>query len=601
MTRRGPCCLPALIFLALSVNVDGFQVPVRAAALGRRHAVQISAGVLATTRKWSKTAALMAGPPARGRAGVKTVMQLSDVETSPMALPEGLYKMNADMRVAVQMEDFKKAAELRDSIKAETAREPVARLLAELKEAVDEQDYAAAKTLKQQLAGAVKDRALEMRSARGRSPYKVNRLLILNGDGSLLTTDPGGSCPVVLSNPDEAGKIGFMQPCWSPGGDLVVATKVELANKQLAKSKESTVQVFWALDGSELIDVAAPFVPFFYFWMPDSKELVYLTTYGDAKPEAGWQVSMDMVRVMTEEASGLLAAGSMMHVEEGVPLFFCPSPRDRRLLLHVGDKQQVKIIEPLSLEGGEVVLSNKPGNFRCPVWLPKKGDSGEELVVFVERGQGGPGQQLILADARGGTGPQRRRTLMDCDGFTSLAVSPDGEKIAVLTRQKKALTETLSVIDGPFSLEEDPWPTDIAATNDDPNVLKPRRRVFAFYWCPNGRYLLSLTGPEKDDIVAATGGPAQIYWEMLDTLTGRSCEFEPHMPSEMFQSSYLPFFDQYALSQNVWSPDGKSFCYAAQGSEGFGAYVQDIPASGGQVPKPKLVFQGAQSVSWSPL
>ena len=271
MTRRGPCCLPALIFLALSVNVDGFQVPVRAVALGRRHAVQLSAGVLATTRKWSKTAALMAGPPARGRAGVKTVMQLSDVETSPMALPEGLYKMNADMRVAVQMEDFKKAAELRDSIKAETAREPVARLLAQLKEAVDEQDYAAAKTLKQQLAGAVKDRALEMRSARGRSPYKVNRLLILNGDGSLLTTDPGGSCPVVLSNPDEAGKIGFMQPCWSPGGDLVVATKVELANKQLAKSKESTVQVFWALDGSELIDVAAPFVPFFYFWMPDSK------------------------------------------------------------------------------------------------------------------------------------------------------------------------------------------------------------------------------------------------------------------------------------------------------------------------------------------
>jgi hypothetical protein len=39
-----------------------------------------------------------------------------------------------------------------------------------------------------------------------------------------------------------------MQPCWSPGGDLVVATKVELAGKKLAKSKESTVQVFCALE-----------------------------------------------------------------------------------------------------------------------------------------------------------------------------------------------------------------------------------------------------------------------------------------------------------------------------------------------------------------
>jgi len=35
-------------------------------------------------------------------------------------------------------------------------------------------------------------------------------------------------------------------------------------------------QVFWALDGSELIDVEAPFVPFFYFWMPDSKDLVHI-------------------------------------------------------------------------------------------------------------------------------------------------------------------------------------------------------------------------------------------------------------------------------------------------------------------------------------
>ena len=35
---------------------------------------------------------------------------------------------------------------------------------------------------------------------------------------------------------------------------------------------------------------------------------------------------------------------------------------------------------------------------------------------------------------------------------------------------------------------------------------------------------------EKDDIIAASGGPAQIYWELLDTRTGRSYPFEPHVP-----------------------------------------------------------------------
>ena len=213
-----------------------------------------------------------------------------------------------------------------------------------MQEAVDDQDYDTAKSLKQQLAGAVKTRALESRRSGVGSPYKVNRLLILGNDGSLQTTDPSGAFPVSLSMSDSGSseKKAFMQPCWSPGGDLVVSTKLDLAGKRPTQTKESTVQFFWALDGSELVEVKAPFVPFFYFWMPDSKELVYLTTYGDAKPEAGWQVSMDMVRVMTEEASGLLQGGSMMHIDEGVPLFFCPSPRDRRLLLHVGDKKQVQ-------------------------------------------------------------------------------------------------------------------------------------------------------------------------------------------------------------------------------------------------------------------
>jgi hypothetical protein len=257
----------------------------------------------------------------------------------------------------------------------------------------------------------------------------------------------------------------------------------------------STVQVFWALDGSELVDVAAPFIPFFYFWMPDSKELIYLTTYGDAKPGAGWQVSMDMVRVMTEEASGLLLGGAMMHIDEGVPLFFCPSPRDRRLVLHVGDKKQVKIIEPLSLEGQEVVLSQRPGAFRCPVWLPRRGENGQELVVFVEQGDRGGGQQLILADARGGSGADRRRKLMDCDGFTTVSVSPDGDKMAVLTRRKRAMTESLTILDGPFDLEDDPWPGDAIASTDDSNDLTPKRRVLACYWSPDSRYLVWLSAP----------------------------------------------------------------------------------------------------------
>ena len=115
------------------------------------------------------------------------------------------------MESQVRMEDFKKAAELRDSIKKETARDPVARLLSDLKIAADDEDFDSAKKLKQQLAGAVKERALALRSARGKPEYKVNRLLILSADGSLQTTDPTGAYPVSLSEPSNVGKEAFMQ------------------------------------------------------------------------------------------------------------------------------------------------------------------------------------------------------------------------------------------------------------------------------------------------------------------------------------------------------------------------------------------------------
>ena len=149
-----------------------------------------------------------------------------------------------------------------------------------------------------------------------------------------------------------------------------------------------------------------------------------------------------------------------------------------------------------------MVLSQRPGAFRCPVWLPRRGENGQELAVFVEEGGRGGGQQLILADARGGTGADRRRKLMDCDGFTTVCVSPDGEKMAVLTRKKRALTESLTILDGPFDIEEDPWPGDAVSSTDDANDLTPKRRVLACYWSPDSRNLLWLSVPGARAIVS---------------------------------------------------------------------------------------------------
>jgi hypothetical protein len=64
-------------------------------------------------------------------------------------------------------------------------------------------------------------------------------------------------------------------------------------------------------------------------------------------------------------------------------------------------------------------------------------------VVFVEVASNGQTQNLVLADPEA-PGAPRRRALCECAGFTAASVSPDGSRIAVLTRDKKQLTEQVS-------------------------------------------------------------------------------------------------------------------------------------------------------------
>jgi len=391
-----------------------------------------------------------------------------------------------------------------------------------------------------------------------------------------------------------------VQPTWSPGGDLVCAT---LLSGEVREIVSSRVCVFWALDGSLCTEVDAPFVPFYFYWSPDSAKLSWLTTYKDSGSKA---VSLDTFQVLDAEgdvggasnSSNLVFRTRLRHVDDGVPLFFSQNDQDSRLLVHVGDKKKVSIIEPASVDSEEEkIVSGRPGNFRAPLWIPKSGG----LVVFVEAASTpGQPQDLVLADPSS-LGGVRKRSLMECEGFSALAVSPDGSKIAVLTRNKKRLQEQLSILEGPFEIDED-WPSTPEAVQTSPSkesLFETNRRAVVFFWSPDSTKLLWLSIPEKDDF-ARTGKP-DIFWEMLDTRNGKQVRFEAHLPSAMFLASYLPFFDQYALSQRMWSPDSDKFCYAGRGSGGEeGVWVQDVPKPGIDPKPPTLVVPGAQAASWSP-
>lgn len=99
----------------------------------------------------------------------------------------------------------------------------------------------------------------------------------------------------------------------------------------------------------------------------------------------------------------LLDEGRAIHLQDGTPLFYAHCPRDNRILAHIGDKKKLIVFEPATLS--EVVLSNRPGPFRSPQWLPHKGPRGEELVMFVEEAEGGV-QPIVLAEAKAAGGSE---------------------------------------------------------------------------------------------------------------------------------------------------------------------------------------------------
>ena len=90
----------------------------------------------------------------------------------------------------------------------------------------------------------------------------------------------------------------------------------------------------------------------------------------------------------------------------------------------------------------------------------------------------------------------------------------------------------------------------------------------AFFWSPDGTKLLSLL-PE----VAA--GRVWFRWGVWEG--GSSFTTGRFVPSLVFSRDYLQFFEQYAQSMRLWSPDGSAFVYAGRAS-------REVRASGSSRP-----------------
>jgi dipeptidyl aminopeptidase/acylaminoacyl peptidase len=364
------------------------------------------------------------------------------------------------------------------------------------------------------------------------------RLAILNAAGDLVTMDPDGSDELVLDEV-EAGRSQVRQPTWSPDGRSVGWVHLEITEAGALSAAVATS----TSHGTRPTEARTAVVPFYLSWDPTSSRIAYLGSPSETAIELG-----------ILELAGR-SAGTPL--DTGQPFYISWGPDGDQLLVHVGEDR----LERLDLDGSLTTVAERPGTFSAPVWTA---DGRTFVYASIDAGD----QRLVVRHAEAGM----ERTLVPYDGLIAFVVSPDGERIAFQVLEP-GRTLPLSVID-----------VDTGET-----VEITGSAIASFFWSPDGERLLYLD-PESRD-----GEQLWFRWGVWD---GTSSFLTPRfVPSELIALGYLQFFEQYAQSMSLWSPDSSAFAYPGMNEDGEeGIWIQSARPDRAAV----LVADG-DFVAWSPV
>jgi TolB protein len=363
----------------------------------------------------------------------------------------------------------------------------------------------------------------------------VGRIAYVGGDGNIYTIAPDGAGRQAVTNDQPAGNQEYNALAWSPDGQLAFA---------LANDKGSDLFMAQA-DGSRrtrLYSGGPNVAPFYLYWSPDSQRIAFL--------------SPSRVGGMALWMADSGKADSAHSIGQGSPSYFSWSPDSQSLLSHVGGAQNESGNAHLSIlhpgESGSIELPDVPGNFQAPAWSP----DGQSFLVVRQTDQGT--DELVLAEG------DDRRVLTGAKisprSGLAFAWSPRGDRIAFATLSPRANSLYDSVV--------------VMNPADQTSRVMAQGQIAAFFWSPDGERLavlwmdVSEQGPQGRVIPARwSPSPApqsssvRLAWSVVNVADGATVDFPSFRPTDAFLL-LIPYFDQYAQSLSLWSPDGRQLVYA---------------------------------------
>ncbi len=386
--------------------------------------------------------------------------------------------------------------------------------------------------------------------------FEVNRIAVINNDGQLETMAPDGSDRRVLTLASD--NTSFQFPAWAPDSRRVAVIGSKPAGSGIYVLDDTTSA--GALNDHRIY-FNADRAPLYLFWAPDGARLAFLADHPLST------MSLNVIADDGADAGRLLATGA--------PFYWDWSEDGQRLLIHSGGERSRETLSLIDLEG--TTQANNlavPGHFRAPGI-----GQGGQYWAFAEQIDGGLSALVVVNTATG------ERTTYDQSGSMAISWNPKRSQIAF----------TRGAIDGyPY------WgPLQLLDIETGETRILSRQTVLAFFWSPDGRSIAFIT-PGRDnggDGVNASAprasmagrvgslpvqqfGRGFLTLSVIDADTGRGLRLLDFEPTIVYLSQFLPFFDQYALSHRIWSPDSSSIVLPVR--EADGDVILVIPTAGGR-------------------